>query len=440
MSKVVSKNKMWLVIIIFCLAASLPITSGVFASDDRTAPTPSDKDAFVGAILVGLLGGGAGAAIGSPLGYFGMGALIGAEAGAFGGALIGAGQKSNRQGNDTDLSRPSEPSRWTISEEALVFDRVGTAKWVLVERVPGATPFIRVPTTPSSPALNSTDLNQGYAPGLRLGLDYHADYNHDLLLSFFYIGTWDSAKSVGPDDSLNWLEMKAPGAFFQTQDFAYQSMTWDYSTQLYNAELNAQKKVSDGVTILAGFRWLQLRENLEGTIPPADTFQPTWKNNPLNTLFDVAQITTGTPAPTYPPFWNTSTTNNLYGFQVGAEGKIFERGRFSINGLIKGGPYLNHASELTGVSLAKTVYESGASANRAAFVGEGGLQCKYRVTRAITLKLGYEVLWLSGVATAPGQIRETYITSSPTGVSTHDVSSNSNVLFHGATAGLEFKF
>ncbi|MCX5678560.1 MAG: BBP7 family outer membrane beta-barrel protein [Candidatus Omnitrophica bacterium] len=101
---------------------------------------------------------------------------------------------------------------------------------------------------------------------------------------------------------------------------------------------------------------------------------------------------------------------------------------------------LNHASELTGVSVAKTVYESGASANNAAFVGEGGLQCKYQVTRAITLKLGYEVLWLSGVATAPGQICQTYIFNNPTRVYTHAVNSNSSVLFHGATAGLDISF
>ena len=432
MSKLISKNKTFLVIIIFCLVATLTITSSVFASDDRTDPTTYDNAAFAGAILVGLLGAGGGTAIGSPLGYFGMGALIGAEAGAFGGALIGAQQKSNR---------PSQFSQWTVSEEALVFDRVGTAKWVLVERVPGATPFLSVPTTPGVPVLNSADLNQGYAPGLRLGVNYHVDSNYDLSLSFFYIGTWDSAKSVGPDNPLNWLEMKAPGVFFQTQDFAYQSMTWDYSTQLYNAELSARKKVSDRVTILAGFRWLQLCENLQGTIPPADIFQPAWKNTiPSPTLFDVAQITTGDLAPPYPPFWNTSTTNNLYGLQIGVDGKIVELGKFSMNALIKGGTYLNHASELTGVSLAKTVYESGASANRAAFVGEGGLQCKYQVTRALTLKLGYEVLWLSGIATAPGQIRETYIFYNPTRVETHDVSSNSNVLFHGATAGLEFSF
>ena len=423
------------VIIIFCLAATFTTTSSLFASDDRAVPASPNDGALAGAILVGLLSAGGGAAIGCPLGHVGMGALIGAEAGAFAGALIGVRQQE----------KPPRSSQWSVSEETLVFDRVGTAKWTLVERVAGGVPFPFVPAASSIPALNSTDLKQGFAPGLRLGVDYRVDRNHDLSLSFFYIGNWDTAKSIGPaigpDNTLNWLLMKAPGGFFQTQDFANQSMQWDYFTELYNAELNVQKKASDRITLLAGFRWLQLRENLQGTIPPPDSFQPTWKTtNPFFTLFDVAQINGGTLAPPYPPFWNTSTANNLYGFQIGVDGKILEYRRFSINGSIKGGPYLNHASELTGVSVAKVVYESGASANRAAFVGEGGLQCKYQVTRAITLKLGYEVLWIAGVATAPGQIRETYILSSPTSVYTHGVSSNSNALFHGVTAGLEFSF
>ena len=298
MLKAMSKKKVRLIIVIFCLIAILPITSSVFASDDRTTSAPSNDSAFAGAILAGLLGAGGGTAVGSPLGYFGMGALIGAEAGAFGGALIGAGQKSNQQ--------RSEFSQWTVSEEALIFNRVGTDKWVLVERVAPDTHFLSVPTTPSTPAFNSSDFNQGWAPGLRVNTDYQINSTDDLLLSFFYIGTWDSSKSVGPDDPLNWLEMKAPGSFFQTQDFPYQSMTWDYSTQLYNVELNAQKKVSDRVTALAGFRWLQLRENLQGTIPPADIFKPDWKliNPDLNY---VAGITSGTPAPAYPPFWNPTT-------------------------------------------------------------------------------------------------------------------------------------
>ncbi len=339
-------------------------------------------------------------------------------------------------------SNTCQPPRWTVSGEALVFDRAGTAKWTLVEQVPGAVSFANIPTTSGTPALNSTDLDQGFYPGFRVGAAYHIESNYDLSLSFFRIADWTSTRSIGPDNSLNWLVMRAPGGFFQTQDFSYQSMTWDYSTELYNAEFNVQKKFSNRITMLAGFRWLQLTENLQGTIQPQDRILPLWKFNPNNNLFDVARIENqpGIPSGELPPFWDTSTINNLYGLQIGADGKLFERGRFSLNGLIKVGGYLNHASESTGVSIAKVVYNSGASTEHATFVGEAGLQCKYQVTSGITLKLGYELLWLAGVALAPGQIQETYSTNAPTTVHALGVNSDSNVLFHGATAGLEFSF
>jgi hypothetical protein len=234
--------------------------------------------------------------------------------------------------------------------------------------------------------------------------------------------------------------MKAPGNFFQTQDFSYQSMTWDYSTELYNAELNLRHNLSRRITVLAGFRWLQLNENLQGTIPPPDRILPIWKFDPHNNLFEVARIENLRGIPTagaFPPFWNTSTTNNLYGLQLGAEGKLFDRGRLSIVGLIKVGGYWNHASESTGVSLEKVVYPTGAKTDRAAFAGEAGLQCKYQFAVGLALKLGYQALWLYGVALAPGQIQKTYEIG-PAAVTARGVNCNSGVLLHGVTAGLEY--
>ena len=332
--------------------------------------------------------------------------------------------------------------RCTLSAEAIIFDRVGTAKYTLVERVPGTTYFFNIPATPGDSALNSTNLKQGFSPGFRLGAAYHVDSKHDLLLSFFRIGDWNSTRSIGPDNPLDWLVMRAPGDFFQTQDFTYQSMTWDYSTKLYNAELNMHKKFSNAITMVAGFRWLQLHENLQGTIPPRDRIQPTWKFYPKANLAYVAwfEKQPGTTAPEYPPFWNTSTTNNLYGLQIGMVGKLFRCSHFFLNGLIKVGGYWNHASESTGVSIAKVLYDSGASTNHLAFVGEIGLQCKYQVTNMIALKLGYEALWVTGISLAPGQIHETYSNSAPTSVNALGVSSNSNVLFQGGSAGLELSF
>ena len=137
--------------------------------------------------------------------------------------------------------------------------------------------------------------------------------------------------------------------------------------------------------MLAGFRWVNLRENLVGALAPPTI---SWE----------------------PPFWNATTTNNLYGFQIGADGKILERGRFSIDGLVKAGIFDNNAEQTTAVSVIhKSVYSASASTNHAAFVGETGLQCKYQVTKGLSLRAGYEVIWLEGVALAPGQIQETHV-------------------------------
>ncbi len=117
---------------------------------------------------------------------------------------------------------------------------------------------------------------------------------------------------------------------------------------------------------------------------------------------------------------------------------MLELGRFSLDGLIKAGLFDNNAEQSTGVSLQKVVYPSQATTNHAAFVGEAGLQLKYQVINGLALKVGYEALWLDGVALAPGQIQETY--STPSNVRALGVNCGSGVLFQGATAGLEYSF
>jgi hypothetical protein len=108
-----------------------------------------------------------------------------------------------------------------------------------------------------------------------------------------------------------------------------------------------------------------------------------------------------------PPFWNTGATNNLYGVQIGVDGKILELGRFSLDGLIKIGLFDNNAEQSTGVSLQKVVYPSAATTNHAAFASEASLELKYQLIKGLALKAGYEALWLDGLALAPGQIQET---------------------------------
>jgi hypothetical protein len=303
-------------------------------------------------------------------------------------------------------------SRWTASAEFIVFDRVGSANWPLVERVPGTVPLADVFRTPGVEALNASDFRQGFAGGPKLTLTRRNDSGYDWEISYFQIDGWSDSATIGPDVPANWLVMRAPGGFLQTQDHPDQGMAWTYASKLYNAESNLRWNFSDRIALLAGIRWINFSESLVGTLLPDDGF---------------------------PPFWNTKTNNNLYGLQIGAEGIVWKRGRFSLSGLLKAGVFDNEAEESTGVSIFKVVRPSQNSTHHAAFLGETGLQCRYQATKGLALKLGYEAIWLQGVALAPGQIQETQM-SPLASVDALGVNCDSGVFFHGATAGLEYSF
>ena len=318
-------------------------------------------------------------------------------------------------GLSADLGRLCHSARWTASAEFIILDRIGSLSQPLVETAPGNVPLDQLYGYPCTLALSDDDFHQGFYGGPRLGLIRQGDSGCNLELSYFQIDGWTSARTVGPyDRKAESLVMKAPVEFVQTQD-SDQSMVWQYSTQLYNAELGGRWNLSDRVTVLAGVRWLELRENLQGALEPP-TFD--WE----------------------PPFWNVTTTNNLYGFQIGADGTVWQRGRFSITGLLKAGIFDNNAQQSTDVSIYKFPWPCAASTNHAAFVGETGLTCKYQLTKRLVLKAGYEALWLDGVALASGQIRDTSSSIKPVKVEALGVNCGSGVFFHGATAGLECSF
>jgi hypothetical protein len=343
----------------------------------------------------------------------------------------------------TPVGRSDSTSRWTVSAEAIVLERLGGVNQTLVARVPGSVPFFNPPsydtfTYPGTEAFNSSQFQQGFSAGPKISLMYHGGSGYGVELSYFNIFNQNTTKAIGPDSPADWLVMKAPGAFWQTQDFPYQAMAWSAATNLYNAEANARLDLSSRVTILAGLRWLQLNDNLQGTLTPADLTMPSWKQtNPGYNLLQVAQLPPDGPAGNYPPFWTTGTTNNLYGVQIGADGRMLELGRFSLDGVIKIGLFDNNAEQSTGVSLKKIVNPSQATTNGAAFAGEAQLQLKYQLSKGLALKAGYEALWLDGVALAPGQIQETLTEAN---VRALGVNCASNVLFQGATFGLEYSF
>jgi hypothetical protein len=319
-------------------------------------------------------------------------------------------------GNGDGDRLPMRGPRWTASADFIILDRVGSFDQTLVETINGTVSVKDLANTPGTPVFNATDLHQGFCGGPRLGLIHHGDDGRDFEVSYFQIGDWNAYRSAGPTPN-DWLVMKAPGDFVQEQDNKNeQMMAWDYASRLYNAEVNLRWHPWQRVSLLAGFRWVNLTEELQGTLPPERTT----------------------------PFWDTQTKNNLYGIQIGAEGKVFECGRFSIGCMGKAGLFVNHVEETTDVSIYRILYGESAWTNHPAFVGETGLRCQYQVTRRLSLRAGYEAMWLQGVALAPAQIAETYshqaVLPQDIYVQALGINCRSGVFYHGATVGLEYSF
>jgi hypothetical protein len=157
-----------------------------------------------------------------------------------------------------------------------------------------------------------------------------------------------------------------------TQAFAFTSVTAHYSADLYNGEINLRHPLFSRLNMLAGFRYLELRDtlSLDG-----------------NAGQDNA---------------TTSVTNHLYGFQLGAD-MVIEP--FSIpiqfKPFMKAGVYGNNVSRLattTGADVGNTSIAQ--SVGQFAFVGEAGLTTNYEFTKHISAFGGYQVMWIQGVAQA----------------------------------------
>lgn len=375
------------------------------------------------------------------------------------------GESTNSQltileSNQEDLS--NKP--WSVSLEAIALARSnGRVNQGLVNRVSPDTSFFATGPSPSGiQVLNSNQFQYHPTVGPKVSIGYKGDANRSYELTYFGLNNQNSSQTIGPDG--NWLTMYAPG-FWQTQDYPYQGMKWSSSSNLNSVEGNASQRVSKDLSVIAGVRWLSMSDSLTGSVTPGDQYAPGWKFNPNDPMV-IPHC--GDPAITFPNsgsqgnptfqqlsscvnpasnnllsfsnFWSTKTTNNLLGIQLGVQGLLFEYGQFVLDGTLKAGFYNNHASQSSAVSMEKTMYYSGSTANQFAYTGDGLLQLKYLATKDVTIKLGYQFLLMGNIALAPGQISQTIAKNSPTSLSATGVNAGSTVFFQGATLGLEYKF
>ena len=127
--------------------------------------------------------------------------------------------------------------------------------------------------------------------------------------------------------------------------------------------------------------------------------------------------------------------NSLYGGQLGANIEVLESGRaLQVYCAPKAGLYLNQAvGDYQSLANNSTTSSNGFR-NQLAFAGDISFNARYRLTKAFSVQVGYQLLWLNGIATAADQ-PEVMGPSEETG---RAFDSSGSAFFHGALVGGNF--
>lgn len=166
------------------------------------------------------------------------------------------------------------------------------------------------------------------------------------------------------------------------------------NSNLHSLELNLVHHWNPRTRLFFGARWVQANEDAE--------------DGPGNTIF---------------------LRNSMYGAQLGAEYLLWDDGGpLTLTTGLAAGLLYNRASR--DASFGALPQDSRSST---AFLGELGITARYRLTDQLSLRAGYRLLWLNGVAAFSAAEVASINDGDPVGTS-------AGRFHHGATLGIEFRF
>jgi len=245
-----------------------------------------------------------------------------------------------------------------------------------------------------------------YAAGPRVSLTALDCEGWGFEVNYFGIDGWSATSNLPASSLPNGGNLVVDGATqLPLTDAHFESIA-----RLYSTEVNFRKPLFGNISILAGFRWLELTDRYlaEGT---------------SNTAFPVSET--------------ILTHNHLYGFQAGADGALFQQpDRWRIAPFVKAGIFLNNADQATSLSDPNPAgpgsHAVNSNHNGSAFFGETGLVGYFQITKHLSASGGYQVMFVNSVAQPVNQLSGTNLAKSIA-----NVDATSGLFYHGATAGLE---
>jgi hypothetical protein len=293
-------------------------------------------------------------------------------------------------GQDGESCECGSLSRWTVDANALYLSR----------RV-APVPLINDDATGAG-LLSTSSLDLSAHAGMEFGLTRHGDNGNALEMRYAGVDRWDAQTRV-PTNAGDLLQINAAIPLFSVAGTAIDA---SYASEWHSFEFNGRHELcQQRLALLAGFRYVELDEGWSFTLVDGD-----------------------------PPLGlNTSTRNRLYGFQLGGEGVLWDRGgRLSLDGSGKAGVYSNFAAQDSLYGTGDAALAANDAQASTAFLGELGLTGKYRITDRFSARGGYRLLWINGVALAPDQLAASDFFFG------RGIDTSGEAFFHGAFVGFEY--
>ena len=269
---------------------------------------------------------------------------------------------------------------WTGRTDALLLWRDAPQSAPLFDAIDPET------LDPAGVALNAADFQSGMAAGPRFALFRHTGDMGAVEFNFLRVQSFRASQSLpAVEDGLGYYDTTPHGLYCCDTVYPRAGATGLLTSSLQSAEVNRRFPTDGRLGWLMGFRWVE------------------W-----NDALGLASLTTYDLETPYTNSYLTQTRNDLYGMQVGADSILYGLGRsIRVEGIGKAGIFYNDARQSsrfltgeTGESLAVST-----AVGRAAFVGELGVTGVYDVTERISIRAGYAIFWLGGLALAPAQYK-----------------------------------
>ena len=281
--------------------------------------------------------------------------------------------------------------RWTVTADAVF----------LARRIPAAT--LIVDALDQTEVLSSSAFDFSSHAGFEVSLSRRLGCDNGIEFRYLGVDRWGSDVSLPTVSGRN-LEINADDRHVFTA--AGTSLDAYYASQLHSCELNGRHEFCQRrLAVLAGFRYTELDEGWGFTLVGAT-----------------------------PPFrLEANTRNRLYGFQLGGQAALLDRGGpLSVDAYAKAGIYGNRAAQDSFYATDVATLSAHGARTSTAFLGELGLAGTYRITERFSVRGGYRLLWIDGVALAPAQLAASEFVTGQ-GIPTSD-----GAFYHGAFLGFEF--